>query len=62
MKDSHLSASLAEESAALCEDARIERLHEATHWLQYEEPAKVASLILAACGAGTPESGPCLIC
>ena len=53
MRDPHLSASLAEDSAELCADVRIERLPEATHWLQYEEPAKVASLILAAAGAST---------
>jgi pimeloyl-ACP methyl ester carboxylesterase len=51
MRDPHLSSSLAEDSASYCDNARIERLPEATHWLQYEEPAKVASLILAAAGA-----------
>jgi pimeloyl-ACP methyl ester carboxylesterase len=60
MRDPHLSPSLAEESAEFCENGRVERLPEATHWLQYEEPAKVASLIIAACGSGSASGGGAL--
>jgi pimeloyl-ACP methyl ester carboxylesterase len=53
LRDPHLGPALLDESAAYCEQVEIERLPEATHWLQYEEPAKVASLILAAAGRGS---------
>lgn len=51
MRDPHLASSLAEDSALFCEEARVERLPEATHWLQYEEPARVAELIAGAASA-----------
>ncbi|MES2055585.1 MAG: alpha/beta hydrolase [Pseudomonadota bacterium] len=45
MKDRFLGAHLADAAAAMCDDARIERFAEATHWIQHEEPRQVAARI-----------------
>ena len=37
-RDSALDASLAEDSAALCDHVRIEHVRDATHWLHHEQP------------------------
>lgn len=53
MKDRFLGAHLARASAALCDEVRIVRLNEDTHWIQHEDPRQVAVEIAAfAHGAG----------
>ncbi len=47
MKDGFLGAHLADAAAAMCDDARISRFNEATHWIQHEEPRQVATKIAA---------------
>jgi len=46
-KDKFLGRGVARSSYALCRDARLEWIEEATHWVQHEEPARVNGLILA---------------
>jgi pimeloyl-ACP methyl ester carboxylesterase len=45
LKDLFLLPQMADESAALCTDVKLEMLKEATHWLHHEQPQKVAVLI-----------------
>ena len=40
-RDAFLDAALAERGAEMCEKARVTHLPDATHWLHYEEPARV---------------------
>ena len=44
-RDTALDASLAEDSAALCDDVRIQHIADATHWLHHEEPTQVDGLL-----------------
>jgi epoxide hydrolase 4 len=54
-RDAFLEAALATASAELCDDARVEWLADATHWLHHEEPARVnAALIGFLAGAPAP--------
>jgi len=45
-EDAALIPELAASSAERCEDARVERLPNATHWVQHERPDRVLDLIL----------------
>jgi pimeloyl-ACP methyl ester carboxylesterase len=45
-RDAFLDKGLAEAGAALCDDAEIIHLPDATHWLQHEEPEAVNRLLL----------------
>lgn len=45
-RDTALSSLFADESAALCDDARILRLERATHWVQHEEPDAVNAALI----------------
>jgi len=49
-KDRFLGEGVARSSFALCRDARIEWLDEATHWVHHEEPARVNAAILGFLG------------
>jgi pimeloyl-ACP methyl ester carboxylesterase len=44
-RDRHLGAELAEPLPEWVPDVRVERLPEATHWVQHEEPARVSELL-----------------
>ena len=44
--DQALVPEMAEESVAYCEDGRLERFPDATHWLPHEEPGRVAELLI----------------
>lgn len=46
VRDRFLRESLAHESVAHCEGGRLERIDEATHWVQHEEPERVNRLLL----------------
>lgn len=41
LRDAAFEPSLARESLALCDDGRLERFPEATHWVQHEESERV---------------------
>ena len=45
--DQFLKHRMAYDSVDYCADGRITNIHEATHWVQHEQPAKVADTILA---------------
>jgi pimeloyl-ACP methyl ester carboxylesterase len=45
-RDAFLDRGLAEAGAALCDNAEIIHLPDATHWLQHEEPGKVNRLLV----------------
>jgi epoxide hydrolase 4 len=45
-RDAFLETELATASAELCDDARVERFAEATHWLHHEEPARVNAAVI----------------
>jgi pimeloyl-ACP methyl ester carboxylesterase len=45
-RDAALQAGLAEESAALCDDAEVAHIADATHWLQHEEIDEVNSRLI----------------
>ena len=45
-RDAFLDRRLAEAAAALCDDARVEHLEDATHWVQHEEPERVNRLLI----------------
>jgi pimeloyl-ACP methyl ester carboxylesterase len=45
-RDRFLGSEMIEPSLGLCDRGRVERLPEATHWLQHEEPATVNRLLL----------------
>jgi pimeloyl-ACP methyl ester carboxylesterase len=44
-QDAFLGTQLAAPSAAMCDDGRLVMVEGATHWVQHEEPARVADLI-----------------
>jgi pimeloyl-ACP methyl ester carboxylesterase len=44
-RDAFLDSGLAEAGAALCEDAEVIHLPEASHWLHHEEPQRVNRLL-----------------
>ena len=44
-RDTFLSASMIEPSAALCDDVRVEIFDDATHWLLHDEPERASTLI-----------------
>jgi pimeloyl-ACP methyl ester carboxylesterase len=46
MRDAYAEPVLAEASARLCLDSRIEYLEQATHWSQHDEPNRVIDLLL----------------
>jgi epoxide hydrolase 4 len=52
-EDQYVLPYLAERSAELCDDARLEILPGATHWLHHEEPEAVNRLLLEFLGADT---------
>lgn len=45
-QDAFAEPEVAYESAALCDDARVELIEEATHWVHHEEPERVNRLLL----------------
>lgn len=45
-RDRFLAPALAGRSLALCDDGRLERFEEATHWVQHEESDRVNRLLL----------------
>ena len=45
-KDNFVGREAAVESAALCDNARLEFIEDATHWVHHEEPARVGQLLL----------------
>jgi epoxide hydrolase 4 len=45
-RDAFLEAEGVTASAELCDDARVERLADATHWLHHEEPARVNAALI----------------
>ena len=45
-KDVFAGPEVAYESAALCDDARVELIEDATHWVHHEEPERVNRLLL----------------
>lgn len=45
-RDRFLGGELIEPSLALCDDGRVVRLDAATHWLQHEEPQRVADELI----------------
>jgi len=45
--DAYAEPVLAEESASLCVNPRLEYLEQATHWVQHDEPERVASLLIS---------------
>lgn len=49
-RDAALSFGLAEASLQCCENGRLERFPEATHWLHLEQPDDVLAAIVAFCG------------
>jgi epoxide hydrolase 4 len=53
-RDAFLEAEGADASAALCDDARVERFPDATHWLHHEEPARVNAALIGF--LGTPSA------
>lgn len=44
-RDTFLSASMVDPSAAYCDDVRVEVFDGATHWLLHDEPARASALI-----------------
>jgi epoxide hydrolase 4 len=44
--DAFAEPEVAHESAALCDDARVEVIEDATHWVHHEEPDRVNRLLL----------------
>jgi pimeloyl-ACP methyl ester carboxylesterase len=51
MRDRHLGSELAEPPPELVPDVRMERIAEATHWVQHDAPARVNELLLDFLGA-----------
>jgi pimeloyl-ACP methyl ester carboxylesterase len=47
MKDRHLLSSMAVPDPVLVPDVRIERLPDASHWVQHDEPERVSTLLTA---------------
>jgi epoxide hydrolase 4 len=45
-RDAFLEAEGADASAALCDDARVARFPDATHWIHHEEPARVNAALI----------------
>lgn len=45
VNDVALTVEMAEKSAAKCDDARLVRFENATHWVQHDEPARVNALL-----------------
>ncbi|WP_435006525.1 alpha/beta fold hydrolase [Tundrisphaera lichenicola] len=45
-KDKYLGKGLARSSFALCDNARLEWIEDATHWLHHEQPDRVNQLVL----------------
>lgn len=54
LRDRFLGSEMIEDSLALCDDGRAERLPEASHWVQHEEPERVNALLLQHFSAGHP--------
>ena len=50
-RDRFLGRELIEPSLAYCDEARVVRFPEATHWLQHEEPERVTEALVAHFGA-----------
>jgi pimeloyl-ACP methyl ester carboxylesterase len=46
-RDRFIRSKYAAKSAALCDDVRLEMFHDATHWLQHEEPERVSEWLVA---------------
>jgi epoxide hydrolase 4 len=46
MRDKFLSAEMAHDSLRYCSDATLFTFEEASHWLQHEEPERVAQLLI----------------
>jgi pimeloyl-ACP methyl ester carboxylesterase len=46
-RDAYAIPELAEQSAALCANARVHFLNDATHWPQRDTPGRVNELLLA---------------
>ena len=57
-RDRFLGRGLADASAALCTDARLEWIEGATHWVQHEEPDRVNRLLIDFLGGGPPPESP----
>ncbi len=56
-RDAFLRVEMAEGSARMCEEAQLEVLAEATHWLQHERPERVNRRLLSFLGR-EPGSSP----
>ncbi|HEY7961153.1 MAG TPA: alpha/beta hydrolase [Solirubrobacteraceae bacterium] len=61
-RDRYIGAELAEPAAQWVPDVRVERLPQATHWVQHEEPERVNELLIeffgaARAAAGAPPAG-----
>ena len=46
VKDKFLGKEMAQPSVDLCDQGRLVFIHEASHWVQHEEPDRVNQLIL----------------
>ena len=54
LRDRFVDEELVEPTLALCDDARVERIAEATHWVQHEEPERVNRALLEFLGGSAP--------
>jgi len=57
VEDPYLRPEMASESVDYCEDGRLERLPEATHWLNHERPETVADHIIDHLAGDAADSG-----
>jgi pimeloyl-ACP methyl ester carboxylesterase len=48
VRDAYAIRELAERSRALCDDATVTYLDDATHWVQHDEPERVSAILLEA--------------
>lgn len=46
MRDAYAGIELAGKSVGLCSNGRLVRLDQSTHWVQHDEPYKVAKLLI----------------
>jgi pimeloyl-ACP methyl ester carboxylesterase len=46
MRDRHLGSELAEPAREWVPDVRVERIPEATHWVQHDAPERVNELLI----------------
>jgi epoxide hydrolase 4 len=58
MRDRFASPKLVDASLSYCDDARVERIDAATHWVQHEEPDRVNRLLIDFLGGSRPDVTP----